>query len=155
VGGYAVQLAARAGAIVTATASPASRDRVQSYGANRVIDHTATPVWEAVAGERFDVVLNLVYFSDQEDLVRLADLVVDGGAFANTVPPGLQGTERGVRNFQVFGHSDADQLAGLVSRVDAGELKIHVAQRRPLAELRAVHEQAAAGELAGKTVLVP
>lgn len=155
VGGYAVQLAAQAGATVTATASPSSRDRVQSYGPSRVIDHTATPLQEALAGERFDVVLNLVYYSDPEELARLVDLVVDGGAFANTVPPGLQSTDREVRNFQVFGHSDADQLAELASRVNAGELKIHVAQRRPLAELRAVHEQSAAGELPGKTVLVP
>jgi len=154
VGGYAVQLAARAGAIVTATASARSRDRVQSYGADRIIDYTATPLQEAVAGQRFDVVLNLVFLSSEE-LTRLADLVVDGGAFANTIPPGLEGTERGVRNFQVFGRSDADQLAELVSRVDAGDLKIHVAQCRPLAELRAVHDEAAAGQLPGKTVLIP
>lgn len=155
VGGYAVQLAARARAIVIATASPRSRDRVQSYGADRIIDHTTTPLEEALAGERVDVVLNLVYYSDPAELGKLQDLVVDGGAFANTVPPGLRETERGVRNFQVFGRSDADQLAGLVSRVDAGELTIHVAQRRPLADLRAVHEEAAAGELPGKTVLIP
>lgn len=41
------------------------------------------------------------------------------------------------------------------SRVDAGELKIEVAERRPLAELAAVHDQAAAGRLSGKTVLTP
>jgi NADPH:quinone reductase-like Zn-dependent oxidoreductase len=51
--------------------------------------------------------------------------------------------------------SDAAQLAELVTRVDAGELKIEVAERRPLAELAAVHDQAAAGRLAGKTVLTP
>ncbi len=58
VGGYAVQLAAQAGA--TSTASARSRDRVQSYGADRIIDCTATSVPQAVAGQRFDVVLNLV-----------------------------------------------------------------------------------------------
>jgi len=41
------------------------------------------------------------------------------------------------------------------SRVDAGELKIEVVERRPLAELAAVHDQAAAGRLSGKTVLTP
>jgi NADPH:quinone reductase-like Zn-dependent oxidoreductase len=154
VGGYAVQLAAQAGAIVTATASARSRDRVQSYGADQIIDYTTTPVQEAVAGQQFDVVLNLVFLS-QEELARLVDLVVDGGAFANTIPPGLPGDERGVRKLQVFGRSDAAQLAELVSRVDAGDLKIHVAQRRPFAELRAVHDEAAAGQLPGKTVLTP
>ena len=51
--------------------------------------------------------------------------------------------------------SDAAQLGELVARVDAGELRIHVAQRRPLADLPAVHDQAAAGELPGKTILIP
>ncbi|MER5845472.1 NADP-dependent oxidoreductase [Streptomyces prasinus] len=154
VGGYAVQLAARAGAVVTATASPRSHDRVRSYGADRIVDYTATPLQEAVTGQRFDALLNLV-FLDPEELARLVDLVVDGGAFANTIPPGLQDLDRGVRNLQVFGRSDAGRLAELVGLVDAGELKIHVARRRPLPELSAVHEAATAGELPGRTVLIP
>jgi NADPH:quinone reductase-like Zn-dependent oxidoreductase len=155
VGGYAVQLAAQAGASVTATAGPGSGDRIRSYGAERIIDHTATALQEAVAGEQFDVVLNLVFLAAPAKLTQLVDLVVDGGAFANTVPPGLAHTGRGVRNLQVFGRSDAGQLAELVARVDAGDLKIHVAQRRPLGELRAVHEELAAQKLPGKTVLIP
>jgi len=154
VGGYAVQLAAQAGASVTATASAGSRDRVRGYGAERIIDYTATPLPEALAGERFDVVLNLVFLAPPE-LARLLDLVVDGGSFADTVPPGLTETERGVRVLQVFGRSDAAQLADLVAKVDAGDLEIHVAQRRPLAELRTVHEELAARKLPGKTVLIP
>jgi NADPH:quinone reductase-like Zn-dependent oxidoreductase len=43
VGGYAVQLAAQAGATVTATASARSLDRIRSYGADRIVDYTATP----------------------------------------------------------------------------------------------------------------
>ena len=42
-----------------------------------------------------------------------------------------------------------------LARVDAGDLKIEVAERLPLAELAAVHDQAAAGRLSGKTVLTP
>ena len=49
VGGYAVQLAKRAGAHVIATASPRSRERVSAAGADEVIDHTATEVTAAVA----------------------------------------------------------------------------------------------------------
>ncbi|SER24731.1 NADP-dependent oxidoreductase [Actinokineospora terrae] len=155
VGAYATQLAVRAGAVVTATGSSRSVERLRSYGAQRVIDHTETPLHDAVAGERFDVVLNLVWYPTPDGIARLLDLVVDGGAFANTVPPAPESADRGVRVLQVFARSDAEQLAELVSRVDAGDLAIHVAQRRPLAELRAVHEQAAAGTLPGKTVLVP
>lgn len=155
VGGYAVQLAVQAGAIVTATASARSRDRIHNYGAHRIIDYTATAVQEAVAGQQFDVVLNLVPPPNPEELQRMLELVADGGTFANTVPPAPQGAERGVRTVQVFVDSSTDQLAELVTRVDAGDLKIHVAQRRPLAELRAVHDEAAAGRLPGKTVLIP
>src|SRR5260221_10442907 len=60
VGGYAVQLARQAGATVTATASARSTGRIRSYGADRIIDHTATPLPQAVAGQQVDVVLNLV-----------------------------------------------------------------------------------------------
>jgi NADPH:quinone reductase-like Zn-dependent oxidoreductase len=154
VGGYAVQLAVQAGASVTATASARSRDRVRSYGADRVIDYTATPVAAALAGRRFDVVLHLVRNSPEET-AQLADLVADGGAFVSTTTPGPQEVGRGVRTEQVFVRSDAALLAELVARVDAGDLQIDVAERRPLADLAAVHDEAVAGRLAGKTVLIP
>ena len=154
VGGYAVQLAKRAGAVVTATASARSADRVRSYGADRIIDYTATPLPQAVTGQQFDVVLNLVR-TGPEETAELAGLAADGGAFVSTTFPDFDDAGRGVRTVKVFSRSDAAQLAELVARVDAGELRIHVAQRRPLADLPAVHDQAAAGELPGKTVLIP
>lgn len=152
VGGYAVQLAARAGATVTATASPRSRDRVRSYGADRIVDYTAVPVPEAVAGQQFDAVLNLAPTSP-EQAARLVDLVADGGAFVSTTTPGPEDAGRGVRTERVYLRSDAAQLAELVAAVDAGELTIEVAERWPLTDLPAVHDRSAAGRLAGKTVL--
>lgn len=59
VGGYAVQLAAQAGAAVTATAGVRSRDRVRSYGADRIVGYAVTPVTQGLAGQHFDVVLQL------------------------------------------------------------------------------------------------
>ena len=56
---------------------------------------------------------------------------------------------------KVFSRSDAAQLAELVARVDAGDLQIEVAERRPLTDLAAVHDEAVAGRLPGKTVLIP
>ncbi|WP_329089319.1 MULTISPECIES: hypothetical protein [unclassified Streptosporangium] len=58
----------------------------------------------------------------------------------------------------VLVHEDADRPvagAGQVVVQVAGELKIEVAERRPLADLAAVHDEATAGRLAGKTVLTP
>jgi NADPH:quinone reductase-like Zn-dependent oxidoreductase len=161
VGGYAVQLATQAGATVTATAGVRSHDRLRSYGADRVIDYTADPVPQALAGQRFDVVLHLAPTSPDlvptspEEVARLVDLVADGGAFVSTTTPGPENAGRGVRTVRVFTRSDAVQLAELVTRVDAGDLKINVAERRPLTDLAAVHDEAAAGRLAGKTVLTP
>jgi NADPH:quinone reductase-like Zn-dependent oxidoreductase len=154
VGGYAVQLAKRAGATVTATASGRSVGRVRSHGADQVIDYTSTPLLTAVAGQRFDVVLNLVRTSPEET-AALADLAADGGVFASTTTPGPDDAGRGVRTVQVFVRSDADQLTELTGLVDAGDLKIDVGQRRPLADLRAVHDEAAAGQLPGKSILLP
>ena len=154
VGGYAVQLAKQAGADVTATASPGSVSRVRGYGADQVINHTATPVTQALAGQRFDVVLNLVR-TDPEQTRRLAGLVADGGVFAGTTTFDFEYAERDVRTVPVFMHSDAAQLAGLVARVEAGGLKVDVAARRPLTDLATVHDEAVAGQLPGKTVLIP
>jgi NADPH:quinone reductase-like Zn-dependent oxidoreductase len=154
VGGYAVQLAKSAGATVTATASARSADRIRSYGADQVIDYTATSFPQAVAGQRFDVVLNLVP-ADAEETAALADLAADGGAFVSTTGP-APGPGRGVRAVQMSVRSDAAQLTELVTRVDASDLQIDVAQRRPLADLPAVHDQSAAGQLPpGKTIVIP
>jgi NADPH:quinone reductase-like Zn-dependent oxidoreductase len=154
VGGYAVQLARQAGATVTATASPRSAGRVRSRGADRIVDYTAAPLLQAVAGDQFDAVLNLVSTSPEET-ARLAGLVADGGVFVSTTTPGPEDAGRDVRTVRMFARSDAGQLTELAARVDAGELKIDVAQRRPLTDLPAVHDQSAAGQLPGKTILIP
>jgi NADPH:quinone reductase-like Zn-dependent oxidoreductase len=152
VGGYAIQLASQAGATVTATASARSAGRLRSYGAARTIDYAGTPLPKAVTGQ-FDVVLNLVRTSPEET-AQLAGLAADGGAFVSTTFPDLD-AGRGVRVVAVLARSDPAQLAGLVARVDAGDLHIHVAGRRPLTDLPAVHDEAVSGRLAGKTVLIP
>ena len=154
VGGYAVQLARKVGAIVTATGSARSTGRLRSYGADRIIDYTATPLPQAVIGQQFDAVLNLVR-TDPQETARLAGLVADGGAFVSTTFPDLDDAGRGVRAVSVSARSNAAQLAELVARVDAADLKIDVAARRPLTDLAAVHDEAAAGRLVGKTVLIP
>jgi len=154
VGGYAVQLASQAGAIVTATASARSTGRLRSYGADRIIDYTAIPLPDAAAGQQFDVVLNLVRTSPEET-ARLAGLAAGGGAFVSTTFPDLDDAGRGVLVVSVSARSDAAQLAELVARVDAGDLKIDVAERRPLTDLAAIHDEAVTGRLAGRTVLIP
>ncbi len=154
VGGYAVQLAKRAGAYVIATASPRSSERVASAGADEVIDHTATAVRDAVA-EPVDVLLNLARVAPEE-LEALVPLVKSGGVVVNTIPtiPTPGDDDREVRAIGVFVRSDAQQLSQLSELVDGGELRVDVAERVPLAELPAVHAKGDAGEFSGKVVVV-
>jgi NADPH:quinone reductase-like Zn-dependent oxidoreductase len=152
VGGYAVQLAKRAGAHVIATASPRSAERVRSAGADEVIDHTSA---EVTVDEPVDVLLNLARIAPEE-LVALVALVTSGGVVANTVPTiaAAGDEERDVRGVGVFVRSDAERLSRLAALVDGGELRVDVAARVPLAELPAVHAKAATGGLSGKVVVV-
>ena len=147
VGGYAVQLAKRAGAYVIVTA------RGPVTGADEVIDHTATDVTAAVTSP-VDVVLNLAPVEPSQ-LDALVTVVRDGGVLVNTTVwmPAPSDEPRGVRGINLFVTSDAAQLGQLADLVDAGELRVDVAQWVPLTELAAVHAQAAAGELPGKTVI--
>ncbi|HEX4092362.1 MAG TPA: NADP-dependent oxidoreductase [Trebonia sp.] len=153
VGGYAVQLARRAGATVTATASARSADRLRSRGADEIIDYTATPVLE-LADAQFDVVLNLVANSP-EDAAALVGLVADGGIYVSATTPAAGDPARGVRSAQMAVRSDGAQLAELVALVDNSGLAIDVAGRRPLSELADVHRQAEQGALPGKIVITP
>ncbi|WP_238007365.1 NADP-dependent oxidoreductase [Dactylosporangium sp. AC04546] len=146
VGSYAVQLAVEAGATVVATAGERNADRVRGYGAEvpgRTTDDVAGP---------FDVVLHFVPVPP-EAMAPLAALVGDGGVLISTTAPAVGDDGRGVRAANMYVRADAGQLAGLVERVDAGKLHIHVADRVPLGELEAVHARSDAGTLVGKTVI--
>ncbi|MFF0491583.1 NADP-dependent oxidoreductase [Nocardia sp. NPDC004068] len=154
VGGYAVQLAKRAGAIVTGTAGARSADRLRAYGIDRILghlDYSTRPL--AVPGQPFDVVLDLVP-TTPEETADLVALTADGGIFVSTTTPAAEDTDR-VRTARVFVRPDAARLSELVAAVDAGDLRLDVADRRPLTELAAVHADADAGRLPGKTILIP
>jgi len=155
VGGYAIQLAKSAGAVVTATAKVRDAERLRGLGADRIvdyIDHTHSPI--AVDGQPFDVVLNLVS-TTPEETEALIGVVADGGFHVGTMVFGPESPGREVRTQRVFVRSDAAQLAELVSRVDAGQLRIEVADGRPLDQAAAVHTDSDAGRLHGKTILLP
>jgi len=155
VGGYAIQLAKRAGAYVVATASPRSAPAVTAAGADEVIDHTRSTILESVT-QPVDVLLNLAPISP-EDFAALVPLVRDGGiVVATTAWMTTPGDEsRGVRTAGVFVEAKADELAQLVALVDGGELTVDVAQRVSLSELPSIHAKAAAGEVHGKVVAHP
>lgn len=153
VGSYAVQLAKHAGATVIATAGPRSVARVEAAGADRVIDHTTTTAAAALE-ERVDLVLNLAPI-EPEEFDALPALVADGGAVVSSTlwMPAPSDEARAVRGVDVVTRSDAKDLARLVELVDAGELRVEVAERVPLSELASVHARGEAGEISGKVVI--
>jgi len=155
VGKYAIALAKRAGAHVIATASPRSADAVRAAGADEIIDHTETGVIDAVS-EPVDLLLNLAPIEPSE-FTALVRLVRDGGTVVSTTAwmPAPDDAARYVRSVVVFVRSDAERLAELASLVDSGDLKLEVTRRIPLAELPALHAEAAAGRISGKVIVIP
>ncbi|NAZ85478.1 NADP-dependent oxidoreductase [Kineococcus indalonis] len=155
VGKYAVALAKRAGVHVVATASPRSADAVRAAGADEVVDHTRTDLLDAVE-EQVDVLLNLAPL-DPERFGALVALVRDGGAVVSTTAftPTPGDESRGVRALTVFVRPHRERLAELVSLVDEGALHVEVTRRIALAELPALHAEAAAGRIPGKVVVLP
>ncbi|MDT5292470.1 MAG: hypothetical protein QOF88_7359, partial [Mycobacterium sp.] len=128
VGGYAIQLAKQAGAVVTATAKARDVDRLREYGADEIvdyIDYTESPI--TVDGAPFDVVLNLVSTTD-EQTESLIGVVVDaadeagelGGVAAHEDPlrpdlaPGVFGPEDHGADVEAAVGDDADQGFGLL-----------------------------------------
>lgn len=146
VGGYAVQLAVRAGAEVIATVSPKSVERVTSYGPAQVIDHTTTALADAI-DTPVDLALNFGPTPSEE----LAPLVTSGGRIVSGTGPVEDEYPNGARGIRMAVHPSAEQLAALVELVDQGDLSVWVEDRRPLEEINEVQ----AGSGSGKTVLIP
>lgn len=155
VGGYAVQLAKRAGVHVIATASPRSEAAVRAAGADEVVDHTTTDLLDVVS-EPVDVLLNLAPI-DPERLSALVGLVRDGGTVVSTTAwmPTPGDEARRVRAATVFVLPNRERLSTLVSLVDDGALTVQVTRQIPLSELPALHAEAAGGRIAGKVIVLP
>jgi NADPH:quinone reductase-like Zn-dependent oxidoreductase len=152
VGGYAVQFAKRIGATVIATAGPRSADPVRAAGADQIIDHTATTVAEAVS-EPVDVVLNLIR-TDAASMAALVALIAPGGVLVSTGSPAEPDEDRKVQTINMYVRSDAAQLTEIAGLVDAGQIRLDIGGRYPLAKTARVHELSAAGNLRGKTIIL-
>lgn len=153
VGSLVVQLAVDMGATVTAVDEPKHADRLRGYGADRVVGPLVVADGPGAVGGPFQVVVNHVRVAPAE-LAQLTDYVADGGVGVSSAGPIPEDPTRGVRCENLWVHSDGAQLSELVAKVDAGKLSLHIAAHRPVAELAAVHAEAGAGRLLGKTVVL-
>lgn len=157
VGSYAVQMAARRGARVIATARPQNEAYARSLGAHETVDHTVGDLIEAVRSispEGVDVVIDTV--SDAEPLGRLASsLLGEGGHLATTqYTADVEGlAARGVKATNVAVAPDAEKLRELARMVDAGELTVGLEKTVPLQEASVAIEESRAGHVRGRMVL--
>jgi NADPH:quinone reductase-like Zn-dependent oxidoreductase len=152
VGGFAIQLAKRAGAYVIATASPRSRSAVEAAGADEVVDYTSTTLADALTAP-VDLLFNNVSGNPAE-LSRLTELVRAGGRAVSAPPlPLTDDQDRDVRWTVLYVRNDTARLTELARAVDAGQLRLDVSDRRPLADLASVHADGEAGRLRGRVVV--
>lgn len=152
VGSIVVQLAADAGATVTAVDGPHHAERLLEHGAAKVVEPLDLDAGPSAVGGPFDVVINHVRL-DPEGLAKLTAYVADGGIAVSSAGAVPADEDRAVRTASVWVAPNGSHLADMVSRLDQGRFKLNIVDRRPLQEMRAVHEDAESGGLLGKTVL--
>lgn len=152
VGSFVVQLAAHAGATVTAADSPHHADRLHELGATLTVGFLDFDAGPAAVGGVFDVVINHVRLAPK-GLETLAAYVADGGIAVSSASALPVDEARGTRSANVWVTPNGEHLADMVARLDSGSITLNVTDRRALHELPAVHEAASSGRLVGKTVI--
>jgi NADPH:quinone reductase-like Zn-dependent oxidoreductase len=157
VGSYAVQLAARRGARVIATARRANEAFVRELGAAETIDHTAEDLVGAVLvahPDGIDAIVDVA--SDREALGRIGGLVKKGGRVASSVFAADADSlaRRGIKATNVRTRPDARRLVELARLVDAGEISVRVERTFPLERAPEALEASRTGHVRGKIVLL-
>ncbi|MGY1771007.1 NAD(P)-dependent alcohol dehydrogenase [Blastococcus sp. SYSU D00813] len=155
VGTAAVQLAAHAGAYVTAVCSGPNRDLVVSLGADRVIDHTTEDFTADPA--TYDVIVDCVGNAPYE---RVRHLLRPGGALLLVIadlPAILRAPIRSRRTGHRIttdgGTPTADDLAFLVALAEAGGYRAVRDRTFDLADVAEAHRYVDTGRKRGNVVL--
>jgi len=137
VGGYAVQLAKRVGAMVIATASVENNSYVRRLGADGVIDYRAKRFEERV--KDIDVVLDTV---GGETLDRSYGVLKRGGIVVSAAaqPSRERAEQHGVRAFFFLVQVTTERLKMIGEMIDAGTLQSEVGEVLWLDEACKGHE---------------
>lgn len=143
VGGFAVQLAAHKGVMVTGMSREGDEQLVRSLGAVNFTSGTAEE-------GSFDAVLDAAVLGE-----AALQWSRDGGSYVG-VRPGAEPTSvRGVRTASVAVRPDGGQLAELARLVDERVLTLRVSASFPLENAAKAHARLAQGGVRGRLVLVP
>ncbi|MEV6930637.1 NADP-dependent oxidoreductase [Dactylosporangium sp. NPDC051485] len=148
VGGYTVELAARAGARVIAVARAGDESLVRSLGAAEVVppsDDLAAAV-RALAPGGVDAAVDVASLG-----IRALDAVRGAGAFVSVLSGAAPPPLRGIRVANVWIRADGPRLATLA----ASGLTLRVAATLPLTDVADAHRTLESGGLRGRLVLVP
>jgi NADPH:quinone reductase-like Zn-dependent oxidoreductase len=149
VGRAAVYTAKLHGAKVLAGVRTSQLDEARSIGADSVfaLDHN-----EDIADlPPLDAIADTV---GGETAAKVLRKLKKSGKFATVVGAPDAAKQTGVHVKQVFAQPDAARLQQLAKAYQAGELKIVIAQRMPLSDIRKAQEAAEQGA-GGKIVLLP
>jgi NADPH2:quinone reductase len=156
VGSFAVQLAARRGARVVATARPGDEDDlVRSLGAAETVDYGAGDLLALLRTANPQGVASLIDLVNRgDDFAAMAELVRDGGHAATTLSAADVDAlvARGVTGTNVRGMPTPEMLASLADEVAAGRLRVPIQASFPLAEVEAALQAFTAGTR-GKVVV--
>jgi NADPH:quinone reductase-like Zn-dependent oxidoreductase len=153
VGHLAVQIAARLGAHVVATASRRNFDFVQDLGAKTVIDYAAEDVVDVIRSKfpnGVDKVLNGVGGDTAKDLVRTlrpGGRMIDLTGSASILSPGVH------VDVDYIVESDGDRLARLAQIIDSERILVEIQEVIPFDGAPYALEAIAAKHVRGKLVL--
>jgi NADPH:quinone reductase-like Zn-dependent oxidoreductase len=155
IGSFGVQLAALAGAHVTATAAAERLDFVSDLGADEVLDRHTHDVLRS--GRRWDVVLDA---PGRMSFAAARPLLAADGVLVSTRPLGpdllrtvVPARRRGSGRFAaVMTSARSQDLAHLAALVDSGRLRIPVDRTFPMGQAAAAHRHAEGG-VQGKVVI--
>jgi NADPH:quinone reductase-like Zn-dependent oxidoreductase len=149
VGAYAVQLAARAGVHVIATARPTDTDYIRSLGAEIVIDFKTERFEDRVAP--VDAVIDAVGGDTRDRAFRT---LKPGGILVSIVSTDHLPERSDVRTAFFYAEVTTARLDNIGGLLDRGELVTQVGTVLPLEQARAAHEMlAGAPHKRGKIVL--
>jgi NADPH:quinone reductase-like Zn-dependent oxidoreductase len=158
VGSYAVQIAARAGARVTAVASARNHDLLRELGAAECIDYREEDF--AARTNAFDAVVDIV---PNRSFPECREALRPGGVYLTTIPgPGPFVWKVVTRLAPAFGGRRADfvalkpnrtSLLRLARYLGSGAIRSVVGETYPLERIREAHERMESVHAAGKIVL--
>ena len=149
VGRTAVYVAKQHGAKVIAGVRADQKSEAQSLGADRVIalDNDS----EVAELPELDAIADTV---GGETVVKLIPHIKKSGRLASVVGKPEAAASAGIEVRPVWAHPDPQRLYKLAEDVRDGKLKIPLAERMPLSEIRNAHKAAQHG-VAGKIALFP